>query len=101
MIRKKPGGRTHVDDATLTGELLVEPWGGGKETIPVTKLRTKTAATATPPMTNLLERDIEGVAFRNYRFEPDRVRTRLSPEDRLTDCFRPRVRLTIEVPSDP
>ena len=101
MIRKKPGGRTHVEDVTLTGELLVEPWGGGKETIPVTKLRTKIAATATPPMTNLLERDIADVAFRNYRFEPDRVRTRLSPEDRLTDCFRPRIRLTIEVPSDP
>jgi len=70
MIRKKPGGRTHVEDMTFTtGKLLVEPCGGGKERIPVTKLRTKIAATITPAITNLLERDIEDLAFRNYRFE--------------------------------
>ena len=58
-----------VEDATLTGELLIEPWGGGKETMPVTKLRTNIAATIITAMTNLLERDIENVAFGNYKFE--------------------------------
>jgi hypothetical protein len=56
MIRKKPGGRTHVDRVTLTtGRLLTEALGGGKETIPVAKMRIKIAATATPAVTNFQE----------------------------------------------
>jgi hypothetical protein len=56
MIRKKSGGRTHVDRVTLTTvRLVAEPLGGGKETMPVTKMRIKIAATATPAVTNLRE----------------------------------------------
>jgi hypothetical protein len=55
-MRKYPGGRSHVDDVTLTtGRLFAEPLGGGKETIPVTKMRIKIAATATPAVTNFRE----------------------------------------------
>ena len=55
-MRKYPGGRTQTDLVTLTtGRLLTEPLGGGKETIPVTKMRIKIAATATPAVTNFRE----------------------------------------------
>jgi len=66
-MRKYPGGRTHVDLVTLTiGRLLAEPFGGGRETIPVSKSRTKIVATATPTVTSFQECDIEHLAFENY-----------------------------------
>lgn len=101
-MRKYPGGRRHVDRVTLTtGRLATETFGGGKETIPVTKMRIKIAATATPTVINFGKRAIVDVAFGYYQVLNCWGGTRFSPEDIFTELLSTGSSLMLEVTSDP